>query len=195
MEDEVKKPTDDILALSKGNSIKVKRARKKPDYDKKRCISVQLKQEQLNKIGTLASMFDTTERLSAPGAESTSREAQRAAYSQIDYIALSPTGEISTKFSETLHSEIAKRHVLTLASDEERENAEKELFDLINDYDELKANSLAQQQTIVELEIKVEQLEEELKLKSSSTEQMMDHKLLTESYQEKTKKDNRIGCA
>jgi len=188
MEDEVKKPTDDILALSKGNSIKVKRARKKPDYDKKRCISVQLRQEQLNKIGTLASMLDKTERVSAPGAESRSRDAHRAAYSQIDYIALSPTAEISAKFSETLHSETTKRHILTLASDEERENAEKELFDLINDYDELKANSLAQQQTIVKLEIQVEQLEEELKLKSLSTEQVMDHKLLTESYQEKTKK-------
>jgi len=187
MEDEVKNSSNDILTLSKGKSIKVKRALKKPDYDKKRCISVQLKQEQLNKIGTLASIFDKTERVSATGAESTAREAWRAAYSQIDYIALSPTGEISTKFSETLHSETAKRQILTLASDEERENAERELFDLINDYDELKANSLAWQQTIVQLEIQVEQLEEELKLKSLSTEQMMDHKLLTEGYQEKQK--------
>lgn len=188
MEDEVKNPGVDILALEKGKSIIVEPVKKKRGYDKRRCISVQLKQEQLSKIGTLASIFNKPEHVSVPvPIVSSSREAQRAAYSQIDYISLSPTGEMSTKFSETERLDTAKQQILTLAS-EERENAERELFDLINDYDDLKANCFAQQQIILDLETQVEQLAEELQLKSPSAEQLVDHKLLTENYHQQKQK-------
>lgn len=190
MEDEVKNNiTKEANELKKGTSLKLGRALK-PGYDKKRCISVQLKSKQLDKISTLASIFQPTARESAPATmlgTQTKNILSRAAYSKSDYISLSPTGEFTPKFSDSQRMDTDRPHILALATDEERDTAQQELFDLINDHDYLKALSLEQQNKIVELESHVEELEEELQLKRPDTAHAKERNLILEGYDAKSK--------
>jgi len=191
MEDEVKNSSVERASEPvKGTNSNVGEERKS-GYDRKRCISVQLKSKQLEKIGTLASIFEPLVRESAPASTlgtQTKNILSRAAYSKSDYITLSPTGDATPKFSEDDRLDTEHRHILTLATDEERENAQRELYDLINDHDYLKALSLEQQNKIVELETHLEDLEEELQLKRSNTAVVNEHRLLLEGYEEKSKR-------
>jgi len=192
MDDEVKNSMERANEPEKRRNSKVERVRKR--YDRKRCISVQLKSKQLDKIGTLASIFEPLVRESAPASSletQTKNIMSKAAYSKSDYISLSPTGETTPKF-EVQRLDTEQRHILALATDEDRENAQRELYDLINDHDYLKALSLEQENKIVELEAHVDELEEELQLKRPDTVRMKEHKLLLEGFEEKSKQISEL---